>query len=72
MTTTVSQKAKIISEFNTALCNSQIVQAAKIYKEWAFMYQKEFNYALDMLDMKRLVFDAMYDLPGHGDYVDQP
>ncbi len=70
MTTTLSQQAKITSEFNTALVRGEVKQAATIYKEWAYMYQKDFNYALDLLDMKQIVFDAMYDLGC--DYVDQP
>jgi len=70
MTTTVSQQAKITSEFNTALVRGEVKAAAVIYKEWAYMYQKDFNYALDLLDMKQIVFDAMYDLGC--DYVDQP
>ncbi len=70
MTTIVSQQAKITSEFNTALVRGEVKQAAVIYKEWAYMYQKDFNCALDQLDMKRIVFDAMYDLGC--DYVDQP
>ena len=70
MTTTLSQKAKITSEFNTALVRGEVKKAASIYKDWAYMYQKDLNYALDLLDMKRIVFDAIYDLGL--DYVDQP
>lgn len=72
MTTTVSQQAKITSEFNTALVRGEVKKAAVIYKEWAWnsKYKQEFNRALDQLEMKRIVFDAMYDLGC--DYVDQP
>ena len=70
MTTTVSQQAKITSEFNTALVRGEVKAAAVIYKEWAWKYKQEFNRALDQLDMTRIVIDAMYDLGC--DYVDQP
>jgi len=67
---TSSQKARITSKFNLALVQCNIVQAATIYKDWAYRYQPELNEILDQHKMKEIVFDAISDF-GHG-YVDQP
>lgn len=68
----MTKKEQILSQFKSLLRIGETVSAARIYCDWAYMYQSELNDILAVSDMAvaQAVSDHVTDMSG--DYVDQP
>ena len=68
----MTKKEQILNQFKSLLTIGETVSAARIYCDWAYMYQPELNDILANSDMAvaQAVSDHVTNMSG--DYVDQP
>lgn len=62
---------KIIEKFKQLIEEKNYIEVAKLYFDYAYRHQEEFNEILDKNNIKEGIFDIMHKVEGFGEHFYQ-